>query len=123
MNTNIINAVNAMSAKAAAKKAAEDAYKESKVAVNTALREYLENAPEGTEVLNVELARAAGLNPGHMASIIEDGYGSPIMRDSKTITTHFAEVDAEGKLVEGGQVKAVTRELTVYTKRNPKRRW
>lgn len=77
------------------------------------LHEAIKDLPAETPVLNRDLARAAGLTPLHMASIIHYGR-SDIHATSVTITRRFVEVDEDGQPIEGAPIQERTSTLTGY---------
>lgn len=111
------SAIPALSEVAVNFKAAADAkklYEDTKHNVVVQLSDALATVPRDCPILNRDLARAAGVTPLHMANIIHGaGFGS-IGHTTVTVTRRFAEVDENGKLVEGGQVKDVTSSLLAF---------
>lgn len=116
--------LSAIGSTAAARKAADDAYKAAKTEMVGELARFLKENPEAI-VLNKDLARQCGIEPGHMASIVQsEGYRLGIQSDSMTVTKRYAEVDESGQLVEGGTVREENRSLTVFkARRERKPRW
>lgn len=110
-----------ISATAEAKRKAEDAYKAAKKQVVKDLAQFLTENPTAV-VLNKDMARMAGINPGHMASIVQsEGYNLGIASDSVVVTKQFAEIDESGQLVPNGTIRTETKSLCAFTKRKASR--
>lgn len=111
------SAIPALSEVAVNFQAAVDAkklYEDTKHKVVVQLSDALATVPRDCPILNRDLARAAGVTPLHMANIIHGAGFSSIRHTTVTVTRRFAEVDEDGKLVEGGQVKDVTSSLLAF---------
>lgn len=98
-------------------------YEETRKGFCDQLYEAIKDVPGDAPVLNRDLARAAGLTPLHMASIIHNGR-SDIRTTSVTVTRRYVEIDEDGKPIEGAPIKEQTSTLTAYYgKRDPQRGW
>ena len=89
-----------------AREEAERLYKEVRDKYAAQVVAMLESMDKDEVMLNKDIARAAGITPAHAAQILEH----PVRRSPKVgfwtahTTTRYAEVDEDGKLVEGGKV-------------------
>lgn len=105
-----------------AAKAARKAYEDAR---DKMVKDIVAQLPTDADapVLNVDLARAAGLAPTHMASLMNrNGYGSGVATRTVTKVRRFVEVDEDGQILKNGGVKEQRSELVAYYK-DTSRRW
>lgn len=103
----------------AAKRAAEKAYKETRKQVIKAVADTLNAAPEGTVILNSDLARMCGISEAHMASLMQyDGYDEGIRSERVEVTKRYAEIDENGQVLTGAEPLVITKYRAAYRKKN-----
>lgn len=123
--TATIKATDTMTAIAAihdAAKAAQKAYEEAR---DRMVQEIISQLPDdpATPVLNLDLARMAGVTPAHMASMMNaQGYRSGVATTTVEKVRRFVEVDEDGKIIEGGKVKETSSRVVAFYK-DKGRRW
>lgn len=122
--TTTIKATDTMTSIAAIHEAAKAAQKAYEDARERMVQEIIAQLPEDASapVLNMDLARMAGVTPAHMASMINaQGYGSGVATTTVEKVRRFVEVDEDGKIIEGGKVKETSSSVVAFYK--GKNRW
>lgn len=123
-NTTTIKVTDSMTSLSAIHEAAKAAQKAYEEARNQTVKDIIAQLPEdpSTLVLNIDLARAVGVTPSHMASMMNSqGWDSGVRATAVDKVRRFAEVDEDGKIVKGGQVKEVTSRVVAFYKQKGRR--
>lgn len=102
-----------------AKRNAQKAYEKARYEFAKNVADYLKNAPEGTMILNSDLAKKCGIGNAHMAVLMyQDAHPLGIRADSVTTTKHYVEVDENGNVLDNGDQLTVRKSRTAWRKMN-----
>ncbi len=102
--------------------AAKKAWADYKEVVFKSVRDYLLAHP-GEVVTCKDVAQATGFQPTQVGSALSAMHSQGIRHESVTVTRKFAEIDENGQMVDGGEVKEIRRDFSGYRAKTKADRW